>query len=801
MPVTSYDRKRHTTDFTSTLGPLNTTSFLFDDEEQLTTLPNKSSTKTSPPDTKTYLQVQHTADGFPKLIRREENGELVSGSSAALDLALAQASRPEQQVTDRSTATRHRISLPPTALSSGGNIAPLNSILASANDAKPTANNRRSMEVKFTAETKRPALLASPPRNMSNGVLKTQASYSTNDIPTLKSINGEAIGGVSLTSPSFQSKNLSEAASPEQSIGASSRVASNSTANDRQSEEFSGSQESNIDIYSSPQPSLQGAAPPFGPLPDQGPSFTSPTMSPYAQPGYYGGYGMQMLNNGFNGMNLGGGYGAQGSWPNQGQAYQQGGYSGYQQYHQGGQVVAGAGRYSENNRANGQQRKAQAEEFYHMTKVLDIVGQIYDLCKDQHGCRFLQKKLEERNPADIQLIFDEVKEHFTELMMDPFGNYLCQRLLEYANDEQRTVLVSIATPCMTQIALNQHGTRALQRMIEYVSTAEQRQLIINALDADVVQLIQDLNGNHVIQKCLNHLTPEESQFIFDAVSGACVIVGTHRHGCCVLQRCVDHASGLQKGAMVDSIIQNAFSLVQDPFGNYVVQYILDLSEPCFTQPLCRSFLGNVIYLSKQKFSSNVIEKCIRCADDESRRMLIEEMLPPPELEKMLRDNYANYVVQTALDHADEDLKSLMFDNIRPILPAIRHTPHGRRLATKIMDYDGGNGYDLPPSVILATNPPSLSMDPSAQMSTAGPYSSQAPQSGRSNRMGMIGAPPSWPNGGFANSAPAGSFGGPNDIAAPAPQRAHDYNFLNGTPAYGNGFGNQPFRQAPTYGHF
>ncbi|KAL3476996.1 hypothetical protein BJX99DRAFT_257899 [Aspergillus californicus] len=38
---------------------------------------------------------------------------------------------------------------------------------------------------------------------------------------------------------------------------------------------------------------------------------------------------------------------------------------------------------------------------------------------------------------------------------------------------------------------------------------------------------------------------------------------------------------------------NAFSLVQDPFGNYVVQYILDLAEAHFTEPFCHAFRGNI----------------------------------------------------------------------------------------------------------------------------------------------------------------------------------------------------------------
>ena len=257
---------------------------------------------------------------------------------------------------------------------------------------------------------------------------------------------------------------------------------------------------------------------------------------------------------------------------------------------------------------------------------------------------------------------------------------------------------------MVKIALNQHGTRALQKMIEHISTPEQVgrlccwyqshanviqiNTIIYALKDQVVDLVQDLNGNHVIQKCLNRLSAEDSQFIFDAVGYHCVTVGTHRHGCCVLQRCVDHASGLQRGQLIAQITGNAFSLVKDPFGNYVVQYILDLAEAAFTDPICKSFRGHIPALSKQKFSSNVIEKCLRTADPEVKRMLIEEMLDVNELEKMLRDSFANYVVQTAMDYADPETKARMVDAIRPLLPAIRHTPHGRRIHGKIMGSDG-----------------------------------------------------------------------------------------------------------------
>ena len=68
-------------------------------------------------------------------------------------------------------------------------------------------------------------------------------------------------------------------------------------------------------------------------------------------------------------------------------------------------------------------------------------------------------------------------------------------------------------------------------------------LVTDALRDGVVSLIRDLNGNHVIQRCLQRLGPEDSQFVYDAAAAHTVDIATHRHGCCVLQRCIDFANG------------------------------------------------------------------------------------------------------------------------------------------------------------------------------------------------------------------------------------------------------------------
>ncbi|KAF9579317.1 hypothetical protein BGW38_004475 [Lunasporangiospora selenospora] len=336
------------------------------------------------------------------------------------------------------------------------------------------------------------------------------------------------------------------------------------------------------------------------------------------------------------------------------------------------------------NKGNAKRANADAEANRFAGAVLEsFVGQIYSLCKDQHGCRYLQKKLEEQNDKYLAIIFNEVFSHFVELMTDPFGNYLCQKLLEYCDDEQRTVIVETVAPELVNISLNMHGTRAVQKMIEFLSTPQQIAIVVVALNPSVVTLIKDLNGNHVIQKCLNRLTSEDNQFIYNAISTHCIEVATHRHGCCVLQRCIDHASVPQKIQLVREITVNALALVQDPFGNYVVQYVLDLADSRFTDALIRRFIGHVCALSVQKFSSNVMEKCIRVAEPDTRKFLIEEMINKSRLDKLLRDSYANYVVQTSLDFADPIQRTQLVECIRPLLPAIRNTPYGKRIQSKL----------------------------------------------------------------------------------------------------------------------
>lgn len=341
------------------------------------------------------------------------------------------------------------------------------------------------------------------------------------------------------------------------------------------------------------------------------------------------------------------------------------------------------------HRKNGHRRKGDDAAKYANAKLEDFVGDIYSLCKDQHGCRFLQRQLEIEKEGDqlvaASMIFNEIYLKIVELMTDPFGNYLIQKLFNLVTFDQRLILVKNASPEFVRIALDPHGTRALQKLIESIDCTEDSEevaLLVELLAPNVVSLLRDLNGNHVVQKCLQKLPLAQNQFIFDAALTHCVEIATHRHGCCVLQRCLDHGSTSQKAQMSREVANNATQLSLDPFGNYVVQYVYSQGDQNLIDVILAHVKRNIITLSLHKFGSNVIEKLLRMS--KYSEILVDELLQHEDkFEELLNDAYGNYVLQTSLDVALPKAVERLLASLQPLLPQIKNTPHGRRIMTKI----------------------------------------------------------------------------------------------------------------------
>ena len=57
-------------------------------------------------------------------------------------------------------------------------------------------------------------------------------------------------------------------------------------------------------------------------------------------------------------------------------------------------------------------------------QLRDLANHVVEFSQDQHGSRFIQQKLERANPADKQLVFQEIISSTHPLMTDVFGNWV-----------------------------------------------------------------------------------------------------------------------------------------------------------------------------------------------------------------------------------------------------------------------------------------------------------------------------------------------------------------------------------------
>lgn len=80
-----------------------------------------------------------------------------------------------------------------------------------------------------------------------------------------------------------------------------------------------------------------------------------------------------------------------------------------------------------------------------------------------------------------------------------------------------------------------------------------------------------------------------------------------------------------------------------------MQFIFELDVPEATNEILDQLEGNFADLSMQKYSSNVVEKCLEYAVEERRNHIIWELICSPRLDNIMQDPYGNYVIQAVLN--------------------------------------------------------------------------------------------------------------------------------------------------------
>ncbi|XP_065537781.1 pumilio homolog 2 isoform X6 [Lathamus discolor] len=333
-------------------------------------------------------------------------------------------------------------------------------------------------------------------------------------------------------------------------------------------------------------------------------------------------------------------------------------------------------------------------------QLRDLIGHIVEFSQDQHGSRFIQQKLERATPAERQMVFNEILQAAYQLMTDVFGNYVIQKFFEFGSLDQKLALATRIRGHVLPLALQMYGCRVIQKALESISPDQQNEMV-KELDGHVLKCVKDQNGNHVVQKCIECVQPQSLQFIIDAFKGQVFVLSTHPYGCRVIQRILEHCTAEQTLPILEELHQHTEQLVQDQYGNYVIQHVLEHGRPEDKSKIVSEIRGKVLALSQHKFASNVVEKCVTHASRAERALLIDEVCcqndgPHSALYTMMKDQYANYVVQKMIDMAEPAQRKIIMHKIRPHITTLRKYTYGKHILAKLEKYYLKNSADLGP---------------------------------------------------------------------------------------------------------
>ena len=326
-----------------------------------------------------------------------------------------------------------------------------------------------------------------------------------------------------------------------------------------------------------------------------------------------------------------------------------------------------------------------------------ILENLNSYLTDQSRCRQIQEKLEEKkNDSEFIIKFyQNIESNLVDIINHQFGNYVIQKffdiILFQKNQNLITQFFLKIQSDLFKISVNNYGTRVFQKSLEkldngiyeQIETPELNNIIKNLVEKHIFALCYDKNGNHVFQKIARIFPKDRNQYIFDLLNQYAIEISKLKQGATILQNTFKYASNVQLKSLILKILSDIGALVNDEYGNYTIQLIIELKEKEYNDIIYDYLIKNCLSLSKKKFSSNVIDKCI-IGEDENSKKLVNYIIKNKYVKEMINDQFGNYVIQKALKVSDYDTQIEIINQIKPQIEQLRQTNIGRKIYEHLM---------------------------------------------------------------------------------------------------------------------
>ncbi|CAK7347472.1 unnamed protein product [Dovyalis caffra] len=209
--------------------------------------------------------------------------------------------------------------------------------------------------------------------------------------------------------------------------------------------------------------------------------------------------------------------------------------------------------------------------------------QLVRICLDVHGTRAVQKLLNcITNPQQVSMVVSALSQGAVALIKDSNGHHVIQHSVKYfSTEDNKYILKQVAEHCFG-IATNKSGCCVLQRCVEY-SEGEPRDRLVAEIIANALLLAEDHYGFvllNLINALLHMQTPQITENLLAQFEGSYMALACNKYGSNVVERCLSTTREDQSTQIIMELLSNpsASMLLVDPFGNFVIQKALSVSQ-------------------------------------------------------------------------------------------------------------------------------------------------------------------------------------------------------------------------------
>ena len=275
----------------------------------------------------------------------------------------------------------------------------------------------------------------------------------------------------------------------------------------------------------------------------------------------------------------------------------------------------------------------------------------------------------QQSPAVIAEQFQAALGNLYNTISTTKGRYAVVNALQLQRKDFTTAALYELAPYFNPIASDSAACHVLKTLAESISEDQLPMFVKYLNDTAIIELATlSQHSRRILQVLFERFHSPVLDPIVAVLAREAVSLARTQQGCIAVMKAVELSLPHQRQQLVNGLGAALASLTMDPYGNYVVQALIEQSTQAEMSALVSSaFHGHWLTLSTNKFASNVMEKVVRGADIACRRLLVSELILTDAVGVIAHDGFGNFVLQSIIE------TSISLDELRLITDAVR--PH------------------------------------------------------------------------------------------------------------------------------